>query len=154
MSNVNPEQAHEALDVVAAARRRVAAELGLPRAYWWGMGAGWIGLGIVDQYAPIWLTTAATVLFGAAHASLASRWLDGRHRTDRLQVSRAVAGGRVAQVVIGLLLLAVLLTVALALGLNADGARHAGIWASVVVGVGLALGGPALLARALVRLRR
>ncbi|KYH43830.1 hypothetical protein [Branchiibius sp. NY16-3462-2] len=154
MTNLDPEQAQGALQVAAAARRRVADELGLPRAYWWVMGLGWLGLGFISHYASPWVTVLATIAFGAAHASVASRWLDGRHRTGQIAVARSVAGGRVAATVIGLLLGAILVTVVLALGLDADGARHAGIWASGVVGIGLALGGPGLLAAMLTRTRR
>lgn len=153
MTNIDSEQAEQALQVAAAARRKVADELGLPRAYWWVMGVGWLALGFINHYTAPWVTVLATIAFGATHASVASRWLDGRHRTGQVAVARSVAGSRVALTVIGLLLGAILVTVGLALGLDADGARHAGIWASGVVGIVLALGGPGLLAAALTRSR-
>lgn len=154
MEQLSPEQARQALGLVADARREVASEVGLPRAYWWAMGAGWAVLGVINQFASLWLTGAATLAFGAAHASVAARLLDGRRRTHRLQVSREVAGSRVAEVVIAILVVAVAVTVALALGLSADGARHSAIWAGAIAGLGLAAGGPMILSSTMRILRR
>lgn len=154
MANVDPQQAHDALDVVASARRRVQDDLGLPRAYWWVMGLGWIGLGVITFYAAPWITTLATICFGAVHASAASRWFDGRHRTGRVSVARSVGGGRVAWTIVGVLIGAIAVTILLALGLDADGSQHAVIWSSVVVGAGLAVGGPTFLEAALKRTLR
>lgn len=148
MEQLSSEQAKQALGLVADARREVASEVGLPRAYWWVMGAGWAVLGVINQFASLWLTAAATIAFGAAHASVAARLLDGRRRTHHLQVSREVAGTRVAEVVIAVLVVAVVVTVALALGLSADGAGHSAIWAGAMVGLGLAAGGPMILSSA------
>ena len=37
---ITPEQARAALDAAERARRQVAAEVGLPRGYWWALAAG------------------------------------------------------------------------------------------------------------------
>ncbi|MBL3668941.1 hypothetical protein JL475_23690 [Streptomyces sp. M2CJ-2] len=145
MDDIAPEQARTALDAADRARRQVAEEVGLPRGYWWTMAADWILLGVLSSVAPPWLAGTATVGFGMGHAVLASRLLDGRRRTDRLQVSAAVAGRRVPLVVVGMLLGLIGVTVLAALALDADGADHAGLWAAVLVAVVVGLGGPEIL---------
>ncbi|MGW5312795.1 hypothetical protein [Nocardia thailandica] len=145
MEYVAPDQARAALDAVERARRGVDAEVGLPRGYWWAMAGGWVVLGAIGQWAPAWLTVAATVLFGAGHATLASRLLGGQRRTGRALVSRAVAGRWTAWLVIGMLCGFVLLTVAVALGLSADGARHAAVWSAVFVAAVIGFGAPEIL---------
>ena len=52
---------------------------------------------------------------------------------------------RLPALVIGFLLVMTAATVGLALALNADGARHAAIWASVVVALLVLVGGPTLV---------
>lgn len=145
--------AREALDSIATAQRAVTAEVGLPRGYWWAMAAGWITLGVIGQYGPSWLVIAATVAFGAGHSTLASRLLSGRNRTGRLQVSADAAGHRVAPVVIGMLLCFVALGVLAAIGLDADGADHAQLWAAGMVALTVGFGGPEIL-RVLLRVGR
>ncbi|WP_327139437.1 hypothetical protein [Nocardia sp. NBC_01327] len=145
MDNTAPDQARAALDAAAAAQRRVADEVGLPRGYWWAMAAGWLVLGVIGGVGPTWLISVATLAFGMGHSALASRLLDGRRRTDQLQVSASVAGRRTPLVVIGMLLGLVALTVGVAFALDADGARHAGIWAGVFVAAIIGFGGPEML---------
>ncbi|NUS12452.1 MAG: hypothetical protein HOY69_13815 [Streptomyces sp.] len=145
MGDIAPEEARIALDAADRAQRQVAAEVGLPRGYWWALAGGWLVLGGLGNVAPSWAAGTATVVFGAAHTTLASRLLDGRRRTDRLQVSRTVAGGRVPLVVVGMLVALVAVTVLAALALDADGAGHAGIWATVLVAAVVGFGGPEIL---------
>ncbi|WP_433891106.1 hypothetical protein [Streptomyces sp. CA-111067] len=145
MNDIAPEDALAALDVADRAREQVAAEVGLPRGYWWGLAGGWLLLGGLGSVGPAWLAGTATVVFGAAHTTVASRLLDGRRRTDRLRVSRAVAGRRLPLVVIGMLVGLVAITVLAALGLDADGADHASIWAALLVAAVVGFGGPEIL---------
>jgi hypothetical protein len=145
MDDIAAEEARTALGVADRARRQVAQEVGLPRGYWWAMAGGWLLLGVLGSLAPPWLAGMATAVFGAAHTTLASRLLDGRSRTGGLRVSRAVAGRRVALIVVGMLLGLVAVTVAAALALDADGAGHAAIWAAVVVAAVVGFGGPEIL---------
>lgn len=145
MENIAAEEARAALDQAERARHQVAEEIGLPRGYWWAMAAGFVLLGVLGDAAPPWLGTMATVAFGAAHATVASRLLDGRRRTGRLQVSRAVAGRRTPLVVVGMLLGLVAVTILAALALDADGAGHPGIWATVLVAAVVGFGGPEIL---------
>lgn len=139
------DQARAALDAAARAKHAVAEEVGLPRWYWWAMAGGWLVLGGIGDVGPGWLIALATLAFGAGHATIASRLLDGRHRTDRVQVSADVAGRRTPLVVIGMLLGLVALTIGVAFGLAADGAGHPGIWAAVVVAGIIGFGGPEML---------
>ncbi|MEU1668332.1 hypothetical protein ABZ547_33075 [Streptomyces sparsogenes] len=145
MDNIAPEQARAALEAADRARLLVAGEVGLPRGYWWAMAGGWLLLGVLGTVLPPWPAGIATLGFGAGHSVLASRLLDGRRRTDRLQVSAAVAGRRVPLVVIGMLLGLAGVTVLAALALHADGAGHAGIWAAVLVAAVVGFGGPEIL---------
>lgn len=142
---IAPQDARAALDAVARARQQVVDEIGLPRVYWWGMAAGWVALGVIGDLGPAWLTTAATVAFGAGHSTVASRLLDGRRRTRSVRVSAAVAGRRTPLVVIGMLVALVVLTIGFALALDADGADHPSIWAAVTVAAVVGLGGPEIL---------
>ncbi|MFF2550525.1 hypothetical protein ACFVUS_05965 [Nocardia sp. NPDC058058] len=145
MENVAPDQARAALEAAERARRQVADEVGLPRAYWWGMAAGWVVLGVIGDLGPQWLVIAATLAFGAGHSFVASRLLDGRRRTGGVQVSAAVAGRRTPLVVIAMLIGFVCVTIGLALSLDADGDAHPGIWAAVMVAAIIGFGGPELL---------
>ena len=144
--DVTDDEARAALDAVAQGRRRVIDEIDLPQWYWWGMAGGWIVLGVLSDLNYAWLTTIATVLFGAAHATLAPRVLNGRHRSGNLSVSAELVGRQVPRLVIGGLLAMVVVTIAAALAVNADGAEHPAIIASVFAAVIILLGGPQLLA--------
>ena len=139
-------EARNALDAIERGRRRVIDEIDMPRWYWWGLALGWIALGYVTDLDHPWLTSAATLAFGAIHASVAPRVIDGRHRTDQLSVRRDVAGRHLPRLVIGALLGLALVTIAGALAANADGARHPVTIASVLVAVMIVLGGPQLVA--------
>ena len=139
-------EARSALDAVERGRRRVIDEIDMPRWYWWGLALGWIALGYVTDLDHAWLTAAATLAFGAIHASVAPRVIDGRHRTDQLSVRRDVAGRHLPRLVIGALLGLALVTIAGALLAEADGAGHPVTIASVLVAVMIVLGGPQLVA--------
>ncbi len=145
MENMVPDQARAALEAAERARRQVADEVGLPRGYWWALAGGWLVLGVVGEWGPWWLITIATLGFGMGHSTLASRLLDGRRRTDRLQVSAAVAGRRIPLVVIGMLIALVGLTIVAAFAFDADGATHPTIWAAVFVAAVVGFGGPEIL---------
>jgi hypothetical protein len=144
--HLTPIEARAALDAVERGRLRVVEEIDLPRWYWWSLATGWIAVGFLTDLQHPWLTTAATVIFGAAHASVAPRVLSGRHGSDRLSVSAAVAGRRVPRLVLGAIVGLALLTIAGALAAEADGAGHPVTIASVPVAVAIVLGGPQLLA--------
>jgi hypothetical protein len=139
-------EARSALDAIERGRRRVIDEIDMPRWYWWGLALGWIALGYITDLDHPWVTSAATLAFGAVHASVAPRVIDGRHRTDQLSVRRDVAGRHLPRLVIGALRALALVTIAGALAANADGAGHPVTIASVLVAVMIVLGGPQLVA--------
>ena len=144
---LSPSEARAMLDTVERERRRVADEIGVPRWYWWGLAAGWMGLAVLSDQNWAWVTLVATLAFGAVHAAIAPRVIDGRHGTRRLAVGRSVAGRHVSTwVIVGLLSL-VVLDVVVAVALDADGARHPGIASGVLCAVVILLGGPLLMAR-------
>jgi len=144
--DVTSEEARAALDTVQRGRQRVIDEIDLPWWYWWGLAAGWVALGVIADLNHPWVTVAATLIFAAAHATVAPRVLNGRHRTPKLSVSAETAVPHTAGLVIGSLIALVGVTVAIALAVNADGAEHPSTIASVFVAVLLVLGGPRLLA--------
>lgn len=145
MEPIARHEALAALDAIDQAHRGVAAEVGLPRWYWWLLAAGWIVLGVLGATAPTWVASAATIAYGAVHASIASRVLSGRRRTDGVQVSAETAGRRLPLVVVGMLVALVALTIGAALVLDADGTEHASIHAGVFVAAIVGFGGPEIL---------
>jgi hypothetical protein len=115
---------------------------------------GWIVLGVIADLDHPWVTLAATLAFGAVHSSVAPRVVDARHGTPGVRVRADVVGSRVAAMVIGSLAVLAGVTVAAALALHADGARHPTTAASVLVGVIVLLGGPLLVSAVRRRARR
>jgi hypothetical protein len=144
-AHVTPQEARAALDTVDRDRLRVIDEIELPRWYWWGLAVGWVALGFITDLKHTWITAAATLAFGAVHATVAPRVASGRHRTQRLSVRAELAGPRTFRLVIGGLIALACLTIAGSLALSADGARHPVTIASMFVAVMIVLGGPMLL---------
>jgi hypothetical protein len=62
----------------------VIAEIGVPTWYWLFLALGWAGLGALADFGPAWAITAATVLFGAVHSTIAPRVISGRRGSSRL----------------------------------------------------------------------
>jgi len=146
MSQPNAQDAALALQAIALRQQQVIDEVDMPAWYWGGLGAAWVGLGVVIDLDHPWLTTAATVLFGAAHASGFSRANAGRRRTGRLSVRADVVGRHVTALVLAFIVVLGAATVALSLLASADGARHPATFAGVAVGIAVACGGPTLMA--------
>jgi hypothetical protein len=144
-ARITPQEASAALDTIDRGRLRVIAEIDLPSWYWWGLALGWIALGFITDLKHPWVTAAATLAFGAVHASVAPRVTSGRHRTHRLSVRSEVAGRQVSRLVIGGVIGLALVTIAASLAVSADGARHPVTIASSFVAVIIVLGGPQLL---------
>jgi hypothetical protein len=104
-----------------------------------------MGLGALADNGPAWATTTVTVLFGAAHATIAPRVLSGRRGSPRLSVRGDLVSHRIPQLVIGFLMVMTVATVGAALIFNADGARHPATLAGAVIAAIVACGGPALM---------
>jgi hypothetical protein len=140
-------EARVALHGAEQARQGVIDQIGMPRWYWWGLAGCWVALGVIsDLSAPWWLVTGATVAVGIGHSYVFQRLVGGRQRTARVKVRADVAGRHAHLLVIAFLLTLVGVTVVLALALDADGAGHPSIWASVFVAILLLLGGPRVMA--------
>jgi hypothetical protein len=124
----------------------VLAEIDLPAWYWWGLALGWVGLGILSDLGWAWVTLAATIAFGAVNSVVAQHVLSGRHGSHRLSIRADEVSHRIPVVVFTGIVLLVGVTIAVALLLHADGARHPATIASVFVAVLIVLGGPYLMA--------
>jgi len=140
-------EARAALHGVEQARRRVIDQIGMPRWYWWGLAACWVGLGVLADVANPWVLAAATLTFGAVHSAVSQRLLGGRRRTSDVKVRADVLGRRAPLLIFGFLVALGLLTVALAFAADADGAEHPATMASLLIAVAILLGGPGLMAR-------
>jgi hypothetical protein len=108
-------------------------------------GAG-LTVGAAGEFGGPSAVILAPVAFGALHAALAQRALSGRHRTGNLSVRADVAGHQVMFAVIAYVIVLCTVTLVVALAANADGARHPGMFASVVVALLVLAGGPRLMA--------
>jgi hypothetical protein len=96
-------EARLALHDVEQARRRVIDQIDMPRWYWGGLAACWIGLGIAADLANPWVSLAAVFTFGAVHSYVSCRLLAGRRRTSDLKVRAEVAGRRAPLLLFGFL---------------------------------------------------
>ena len=143
--SITPEEARAALAAAETGHQAVADEVGAPAWYWWGLAAGWVALGAVVTYAPWWVAGVGTVAFAAVHAAVFARVAGGRRRTDGVLVRRSVAGRHTAWHVWLLLVALIVVTSAFALVLNADGARHPALLATLLPAAILVTGGPALV---------
>jgi hypothetical protein len=144
-ADISTTEAELALEAIEMRRQQVIDEIAIPPWYWWGLAVGWVALGIIADLDVLWLSIVATVTFGATHAAIAGRVLSGGHGSNRLSVRHDVIGRHVPTLVIVGLLALVAATVAIAFAADADGARHPGTMASIVVAVAVAGGGPALM---------
>ena len=105
----------------------------MPAWYWWFLALGWTGLGLVTVAGIPWLSTVATVGFGALHAAIAGPVMDGRHGSRRLSVRADIVTRYVRALVIAFLVALVAVTVCLALVADALGAPQPALISSIVV---------------------
>jgi hypothetical protein len=144
-SGISESEARLALDAVQRRRQQVVAEINVPGWYWVSLAVGWVGLSVLTTYGPVWATSVATLAFGAAHAAVAPRVISGRRGSSQLSIRRDLVSRHVPAMVIGFLVVMVVVTVGIALVLDADGARHAAILAGCIVAALVLTGGPALM---------
>jgi hypothetical protein len=143
---ISQSEARLAVEAIQRRRDDVVAAIDVPSWYWPGMAAGWVGLGLLADYCPPWASTAATVLFGAAHSTIAPRVLTGRHPSAGVSIRDDVVTRRAPLIIIGFLVAMVAVTVGVALLLNADGDRHPSTFASVIVAALVLAIGPRVMA--------
>lgn len=144
--DITAAEARFALNAIEHRQNQVLAEIDVPWLYWVSMAAGWVGLGFISDLNSTWVTASSTLAFGAAHAAIAPRFISGRNRTRGLSVRADVANPHISALVLAFLVMMVGLTVGLGVAAHADGARHAGTAASLVVAMLVLLGGPSLMA--------
>jgi hypothetical protein len=143
---IDEGEAYLALNTVDRRRQQVIAEIGVPAWYWVFLAIGWAGLGALADFAPAWTTTAATVLFGAVHSTIAPRVISGRRGSSQLSIRSELVSRDIPIVIIGFLVVMTAVTVGIALLLNADGARHPSTFAGAFVALLVLAGGPSLVA--------
>ena len=143
---ITKADAGRALDDIDLRRRQVVAEIDVPAWYWWGLALGWVVLGFVTVAGIPWLSIAATVGFGALHAAIAGRVIDGRHGSQRLSVRADHVSRHVRALVIGFLVALVAVTVGIALVADALGAPQPVLISSIAVAFAVLIGGPRLMA--------
>ncbi len=144
---INDDDARAALAATEAGRQAVAAEVGAPAWYWWGLGVAWIGLGAIADADIFWLTTVATIAVGAVHAAVFAHVASGRHRSRGVSVRREVAGERTMLRVWLLLVALIAVGVAFSLVVARDGAAHPAIIGSVLPAAVVVAGGPSIMRR-------
>src|SRR5262245_26895598 len=142
--NISRVDASRALDDVELRRRQVVTEIAVPPRYWRGLALGWVGLGLVTVVGNPWLSAIAPVGFGAMHAALAPKMIDGRHGSRQISVRADVVGSHVPALVTGFVIVLVAVTVGIALVADALGAPEPALLASVIVAIAVLIGGPRL----------
>ena len=136
--DISKDDARQALRAVDEERRRVIAEIDMP--------GWWLLIGVATDFGNVWVTSAATLLFGAAHAAVASRLFSGRHKSSQMSIRRSTVGRHLPAVLFGWLLALTLATVAVGFAVDADGAEHASTIAAGFAAVAILCGGPTLMA--------
>lgn len=138
--------ARTALENVERRRRQVVAMINIPWWYWGSVGIGWIALGAVTDLHNPWATSGGTLLFGAAHASIAWRVLDGRHGSGQLSVRANLISRRVPFYVLSGLVVLAALTAVFATIFTEHHVGHPVTLSSVIVAVLVVTGGPSYMA--------
>jgi hypothetical protein len=146
MNRSNENDATFALEEIELRRQQVIAMIKIPWWYWWSVGTAWIALGAVTDLRNPWATGIGTLLFGAGHASIAWRVLDGRHGSSQLSVRASLVSRRVPAYVLGGLLVLAAVTAIIATVLSLHHVGHPVTIASIVVAVIVIAGGPGLMA--------
>jgi hypothetical protein len=144
-SPITETEARLALNSIEQRRQQVLTEINVPPWYWAAVAASWVGLGVLTDYGPAWAPIVGTLLFGAGHAALAPRVISGRRGSSRLSIRGDLVSRRIPLVILGFLIAMSAATVAIALLLHADGARHPAALASGAVALVVFAGGPALM---------
>jgi hypothetical protein len=152
--NISEADARLALRSIDDQRRQVIAQIDLPRWYWLGLAGGWVLLGIASDTGNAWVTSGATLLFGAVHAAAAQHVFSGRHKSGLLSVHAGIVGRRLPRVLFAWLIGLTIVTIGIAFAVNADGAEHASTIAACFAAVAILCGGPTLMASLRARIAR
>jgi hypothetical protein len=139
-------EARAALENIERRRQQIVAMISIPWWYWGSVGIGWIALGAITDLHNPWATSGGTLLFGAAHASIAWRVLDGRHGSGQLSVRANLVSRRVPFYVLAGLIALAALTAVFATVFTEHHVGHPVTLASVLVAVIVIAGGPLYMA--------
>ncbi|MEO9181802.1 MAG: hypothetical protein ABI298_09155 [Acidimicrobiales bacterium] len=142
----NANDARIALHAIELQRQQVVAMIKIPWWYWWSVAIGWIALGVVTDLGSPWATGAGTLVFGAAHASVAWRVIDGRHGSRQLSIRRNLVSRHVPYYVLGGLIVLAVLTGVFATVFSLHHVGHPVTSSSVLVAIIVVIGGPGLMA--------
>src|SRR5215207_7397690 len=140
--DISEAEARLALRAIEDQRRQVIAEVGLPASYWWGLAAAWVALGVLSDVGNPWVLLGATFGFGTAHSVIAQRFFSGRQGSRQLSVRAGIVDRHLPLVLFGCLIAVGAVTVGAGFLADADGADHAGTFASVLVAVAILGFGP------------
>ena len=143
---IDESEARLALGVVEHRRQQVLAEINVPYWYWVFLAAGWIGLGALGDFAAGRVMTVATVVFGAAHSSIAPHVISGRNGSPQLSIRGELVSRRLPAIILGFVVMMAIATVGVALALNADGARHPALLSGAIIALLVLAGGPSVVA--------
>lgn len=139
-------EARTALENVELRRQQIVAMINIPWWYWGSVGIGWIALGAITDLHNPWATSGGTLLFGAAHASIAWRVLDGRHGSGQLSVRANLVSRRVPYYVLSGLIALAAITAVFATLLTTHHVGHPVTFSSVFVAIIVIVGGPLYIA--------
>lgn len=152
--DISEADARLALRSIEDQRQQVIAEIDLPKWYLGGLAGGWLLLGMASDSGNVWLTSGATLLFGAVHAAAAQHVFSGRHKSSQLSVRAGIIGRHLPAVLFAWLIGLTLATIGVAFAVNADGAEHASTIAAAFAAVAILCGGPTLMANLRNRIAR
>src|SRR4051812_23103552 len=116
--DISEADARLALRSIDDQRQQVIAEIDLPQWYLGGLATAWVLLGVASDTGNAWVGGGATLLFGAAHATVAQRVFSGRHKSSQLSVRAGVVGRHLPAVLFAWLIGLGAATVAIGFAVN------------------------------------
>jgi hypothetical protein len=146
MTNViEPDEAGKALNEISRRQAQLIDAASVPSWYWWIVAAASVALGlIVDGRDPVAIGVAA-VIYAIGVAVLTISVIVGGVR--HVKVNEGMLGADGAGLIIGFVGLVVVGTIVIAFALRSAGVAQAGTLSTLVCGVALVIGGPALMSR-------
>jgi len=146
MTNViEPDEACEALMEISRRQGQVIDATSVPPWYWWIVAAASVALGLVVDGRDSLAIGVAAVIYAIGVAVLTVWVIVGGVR--HVKVDERMLGPEGAGLIIGFVGLVVVGTIAVAFALQFAGVAQAGTLSTVVCGVALIIGGPALMRR-------
>jgi hypothetical protein len=142
---IEPDEAGKALTEISRRQEQVIDAASVPSWYWWVVAAASVALGLVaDGRDPVAIGVVA-VIYAIGVAVLTVWVIVGGVR--HVKVNERMLGPEGAGLIIGFIGLVVVGTLAIAFALRSAGVAQAGTLSTLVCGVALVIGGPALTSR-------